>query len=121
MPRPAYPTIAWPTAGTKSAPWIATGNQVVGFFLPATIASTSIKFNAGTTLDISSSIIWYPVNDSSGAQISFTVNASTAGYYGFSADQIAKFSGLGLLQMVAGSSEAANQLIQLAILPRQAI
>lgn len=118
MARPAYPLVPWPNTGTKSAPINFDGNQLVGFFLPATIASTSIKFNVATTKNVTTSIAWVPVNDSGGSVISFTVNASTAGYYGFSQDQIAKFTGVELLQMVAGSSETANQNIQLAIIPR---
>jgi hypothetical protein len=121
MGRPAYSLVPWTTTGTKSAPVKLDGNQVVGFILPATIASTSIKFNAATTLNVASSVTWYPINDSSGAAVSFTVNAATAGYYGFSQDQIAKFTGAELLQMVAGSSETANQAIYLIIIPRPSI
>lgn len=122
MSRPTYPVIPWPTAGSTSSPITLDGNQVVGFFLPTTIASSTIKFNAANTKNISGGgIIWVPINDSSGAQISFTVNASTAGYYGFSQDQIAKFTGVEILQMVAGSSEAANQNIRLVIIPRPSI
>lgn len=117
--RPALPTIPWTTTGTKSGLFKLDGNQLVGFYLPATIASTSITFNTALTTSIGSgSIVWVPVADSSGATLSFTVTASTAKYYGFSQDQIAKFSGVELLQMVAGSSETANQIIKLAILPR---
>ena len=116
--RPAYSTIAWPATGTTSAPFKLNGNQLVGFFLPATIASTTISFKAAPTDNIASgSIPWYPINSSS-ALISFTVHASTADYYGFSADQMAQFEGVELIQMVAGSSETANQNIMLAILPR---
>lgn len=121
MARPSYSLVPWTTAGTKSAPIKLDGNQAVGFILPVTIASTSIKFNAATTLNVASSVTWYPVNDSTGAAVSFTVNASTAGYYGFSQDQIAKFTGAELLQMVSGSSEAANQVIYLVIIPRPSI
>lgn len=119
MARPSYSTIAWPTTGKTSSPFKMDGNQIVGFFLPATIASTAITFKAALTTNINSgSIVWYPVCDSSGSAISFTVNAATADYYGFSQDQIAKFSGIELIQMNAGSSETANQSIQLAIIPR---
>jgi len=122
MSRPAFPKVQWNNAGTTSGPIKMDGNQIVGFYLPSTIVSTSIKFNAATTVQIASgAIVWYPINDSSGAQISFTVNAGAAGYYGFSQDQIAKFTGAEILQMVAGSSEAANQNIMIAIIPRPSI
>lgn len=122
MSRPAYPTIPWTVTGTKSGPFALDGNQLIGFILPSTIASTSIKFNMATTKNISTGgIVWIPVDDSSGAQLSFTVNASTAAYYGFSQDQIAKFTGVELLQVVAGSSETANQNIQMVIIPRPSI
>lgn len=120
MGRPANATIAWPTTGTKSQAFKLDGNQLVGFYLPVTIASTSITFNAATTINVNgASVNWVPIADSSGTTISFTVTASTAKYYGFSQDQIAKFTGVELLQMVAGSSEVANQTIQLVIIPRR--
>lgn len=119
MAKPQYSVIPWTKTGTTSGPFSLDGNQLVGFILPATIASTAIKFNMATTKNISSGgIVWNPVDDSSGSQLSFTVNAATAAYYGFTQDQVAKFSGIELLQMVAGSSEQANQTIQMVIIPR---
>lgn len=120
MSRPAISLVPWPNAGKTSAPIKLDGNQVVGFILPATIASTAITFKIATTLNVASgSPVWIPVNDSSGSVISFTVNAATAGYYGFSQDQIAKFTGCEVLQMNAGTSESANQVIQIVIIPRR--
>jgi hypothetical protein len=122
MSRPAFPKIQWNNVGTVSGPFKLDGNQIVGFYLPNTTVSTSITFNAATTESIASGgIVWYPVKDSTGAAISFTVTASAYGYYGFSQDQIAKFTGVELLQMVAGSSEAANQNILVSIIPRPSI
>jgi hypothetical protein len=125
--RPAYPTIAWPTTGKNSAPFSLNGNMLVGFIVPATIASTAISFNTALTKDISSSMLsiaWVPVKDaaaSSATTLSFTIASSTAAYYGFSQDQIQKLSGTEVLQMVANSSETANQSIQLVLLPRPAM
>lgn len=117
--RPQYSKIKWTTTGTKSDLMKLDGNQLVGFLLPVTSVSTSFTFNmASTTAIASGSIAWIPVADSSGSVISFTTTTTTAKYYGFSQDQIAKFTGVEIVQMVGGSSEAANQNIQLVFLPR---
>jgi hypothetical protein len=123
--RPAYPTIAWPTTGKTSAPFSLNGNQLVGFIMPSTIASTAVTFNMALNKDISSSMLsitWVPVSDaavsSAATTLSFTIASSTARYYGFSQDQICKLSGTEIIQMAANSSETANQSIQLVLLPR---
>lgn len=119
--RPSLSLLPWPTTGKTSAPYALDGNQLVGFLMPATIASTAVTFNTSLTKNISSSSLsigWAPVADSSATTLSFTVTSSTLKYYGFSQDQIAKFSGVELLQMAANSSETANQSIYLALLPR---
>lgn len=118
MGRPAYPKISWNNTGKTSDPFKLDGNQIIGFFLPATIASTAITFKTTPSL-ATNPVVWYPVDDSGGSVISFTVNAATAAYYGFSADQQSKFLGVEVLQMNAGTSETAGQNIQLAIIPRQ--
>lgn len=116
--RPSYLLVPWPTTGTKSQVVKLDGNMLVGFVMPATIASTSLTFNMTSTLSVANQVTWYPVADSSATTISFTLTASTAKYYGFSQDQIAKFTGVEVFQMVAGSSEAANQAIYAILLPR---
>jgi len=119
MSTPAHQKVSWSNTGKKSDPIKLDGNQLVGFFLPSSIASTSISFNATPTLAVSSlTIPWSPVWTSSGV-FSITVSAAAANYYGFTQDQTALFSGVNLLQMVANSSETANQNIQLSIIPRR--
>ena len=123
MSKPSYHLVPWTVAGKTSGPMELNGNQIVGFILPSTIASTAITFNTSTSVGSYSGtgITWFPVCDSSGAAVSFTVNASTADYYGFSQDQIAKFTGVENIQMAAGSSEAANQKIYIVMIPRPSI
>lgn len=121
MSRPSYNLVQWTNTGTTSGPIKLAGNQIVGFILPATIASIAFTFNMTITTDVASSISWIPVCDSSGSAISFTTTAATAKYYGFSQDQIAKFTGIDLLQMVAGSSETQNQAIYAVLIPRPSI
>lgn len=119
MARPAFPKIAWSNNGKISDPFRLDGNQVIGFFLPSSIASTSISFKATPTMQISSlTVPWYPVWTSAGL-LSFTVSAAAANYYGFTQDQTSILTGVEFLQMVAASSEMANQDIRLAIIPRQ--
>ena len=71
MSKPSYPVIPWTLSGKVSGQFHLDGNQLVGFVLPATIASTAITFNMATSRD-ASPIVWVPVNDSSGSVISFT-------------------------------------------------
>lgn len=119
MSKPAHPLIGWNNAGTTSNLYKMDGNQLVGFILPANTASTSVTFTMASSLSTAANSIFIPVADSSGSAISFTVTASTAKYYGFSQDQIAKFTGIEIIKMVMGSSEAVGFAAQLIIIPRQ--
>ena len=119
MARPSYTLVPWTKTGTTSGIVNLTGNQLIGFVLPSTIASTAITFNMALAMDKVSTLA--PVADSTGNTISFTVTATTFKYYGFSQDQIAKFNGVEILQMVAGSSETLNQSIYLVTIPRPSI
>ena len=118
MSKPSYPLIGWNNTGTKSNIYKLTGLQVIGFITPATIVSTSITFNIVTS-ENNNPVVPILVADSTGSAVSFTTTASKAQYYGFSQDQIAKFTGIELIQMVSGSSEAANSAFQLVLVPRQ--
>lgn len=117
MGRPAYPQIGWTNAGTTSDLYKLDGNQLVGFITPSNIASSSITFTMVSSLSGTPTFI--PVADSAGSSISFTVTASTAKYYGFSQDQIAKFTGVEVFKVVGGSSEAQGLVLKLVIIPRQ--
>jgi hypothetical protein len=112
MARPQAPTIKWQVAGTTTPEYPINGNQVVGFITGGTLVSTAMTFSMSSTQGGT----YVPVKDSSGAAVSFTVAPS--GYYGFSADQIAKFDGIDFIKFVGGSSEAVGTTIQLVIVPR---
>ena len=118
MSKPVYPQIKWPQTGTTSGYFTTDGNQVVGFITPATIASTSITFNAAISTQIQP-ITWFPVENSASSSITFTTKAATAQYIAFNADQVNQFSGVEAVQMVASSSEVANSAFRLVLIPRQ--
>lgn len=113
MGRPAYPTVQWQAAGTTSSMVKCDGNQLIGFITGGTLVSTAITFSMAP----STTATFVPVKDSGGSAISFTV--TTSGYYGFSQDQIAKFTGVEIFKFVGGSSEAAGTTIQPVFIPRQ--
>jgi hypothetical protein len=118
MSKPNYPVVYWQNAGTTSNLIRLGGQQLIGFITPSTFSSTSVTFKMATDLN-ANPIVSVPVKDSSGSAISFTV--TTSSYYGFSADQIAKFQGIDNLQLVGGSSELQGTTVQLVLIPRQSI
>lgn len=118
MSKPLYPLIGWNNAGTNSNLYKTDGNQVIGFIVPATFVSTSVTFQMITSL-ASTTAVFVPVCDSSGSAISFTTTTATAKYYGFSQDQIAKFTGIEIIKMISGSSEISGVAVQLVVIPRQ--
>lgn len=117
MSKPAFPTVAWKATGTSSDIVRCDGNQLVGFVTGATLSSTAMTFSMATTLASAGNPTFVPVKDSGGSAISFTVAPS--GYYGFSQDQIAKFTGVEAFKFVGGSSEAIGTTIQAVLIPRQ--
>lgn len=112
MSSPNYPAATWNITGTTSAAVKFLGQQLVGFLTPATLSGTTITF----TMRDNENDAFIPVKDSSGSAVSFTVAVS--GYYGFTQDQVAKFSGIKEVQVVSGSSEAAGRIVELALIPR---
>lgn len=114
MSKPAYPVVQWQIAGTSSSFVKCDGMQLVGFVTGGTLVSTTMTFSMEPAI---TSAAFIPVKDSTGAAISFTV--TTSGYYGFSQDQIAKFTGVEIFKFVGGSSEAAGTTIQPVLIPRQ--
>lgn len=115
MTSPAYPVVYWLNAGTTSNVADLGHSQIVGFVTPATLSSSTLTFNAATTINGTLKA----VKDSSGSAISFTVAAN--GYYGFTEDQKMKFEGIRYLQLVGGSSEAQGRNVELALIPRPSI
>lgn len=119
MSKPAFPVVQWQVAGTSSSMVKCDGNQLIGFVTGGTLVSTTMTFSMvpSTAAGGSTGPTYIPVKDSSGLAISFTV--TTNSYYGFSQDQIAKFTGVEVFKFVGGSSEAAGTTIQPIIVPRQ--
>lgn len=117
MSLPNYPKFYWQNAGTASNTLKITGQQLIGFIIPAIFASTTISFKMSVS---NNTPLWVPVKNSSGL-ISFTVSANTADYYGFTQDQKAAFEGCDLLQILSGSSEVVNTAVQAVTIPRVSI
>ena len=118
MSKPNYPKAYWQVSGTTSNFVHTAGQQVIGFITPSTFASTAVTFTMSASLN-DNPPVFVPVKDSTGSAISFTV--TTSSYYGFSADQIAKFQGVEVFKVVGGSSEAQGTTVQLVLIPRQSI
>lgn len=119
MSRPNYVAAVIPAGGTKPVTFTKlVGQQIIGIITPASTVSTAITFNMCPDLD-ATTVLSLPVKDSSGSAISFTVASS--GYYGFSQDQIAKFSGIENVQPVCGSTETNGLTLKLVLIPRPSI
>lgn len=117
MGRPAYPVASWKAAGTTSDILKCDGNQLAGFITLGTLVSTTMTFQMAPVLAIATNPVFYPVNNSGGTPISFTVAPN--GYYGFTADQQSQFLGVEVFKFVGGSSEAVGTTIRPVFIPRQ--
>lgn len=120
MSRPSYLLVPWTISGKNSNPISLDGNLFVGFVVPSTIASSAMTFSMATTKNITNSIVWNPVNNSSGA-LSIAISASTSGYYGLTNDQQRTFDGVEIFRMQGSSNEVINQTIYAVLLPRPSI
>lgn len=118
MSRPNYVPVTIPAGGTKQLAFTKlVGQQVIGLLTSTPLVSTAITFNMEISTDTP---VVLPVKDATtGSAISITV--ATSGYYGFSQDQIAKFSGVENIQPVCGSTETTGTTLQLVVIPRPSI
>ncbi len=111
-PVTAYPTATIASGAASTGEIDHHGGVPYGFFLPAEFDGTALTF---TTAPASGGT-FVAVKDSSGSAISFTVAAS--GYYGLSADQVAKLKGCRFLKLVSGTNQSTTDtIVTLAVRP----
>jgi hypothetical protein len=70
-------TVTWTSSATSAALDIITVSPPMALVIPASFGASTITFEAAPTTDGT----YAPVYDETGAAISITVNASTAGWY----------------------------------------
>lgn len=115
--RPSYLPVIIPASGTTPVNWASlSGQQLVGFIIPASMTSTAITFNMSPDLN-AATISSVPVAASSGSTISFTISTSAI-YVGFTNDQFKQFEGVENVKIVCGSTESSARTIYLVTLPR---
>jgi hypothetical protein len=111
-PVTAFPTATIVSGQAASAEIDLHGGVLYGIYLPAEFDGTALTFTTAPAAGGGH----VAVKDSSGSAISFTVAAS--GFYGLSADQVAKLKGCRFLKLVSGTNQSATDtVITLAIRP----
>lgn len=111
-PVTAFPTVTIPSGAASSNAIDLHGGVLYGFYLPAEFDGTALTFTTAPTADGT----FVAVKDSAGSAISFTVAAS--GFYGLSADQVAKLKGCRFLKLVSGTNQSTTDtIVTLAVRP----
>ena len=111
-PVTAFPTATIASGAASTGVIDLHGGVLYGFFLPAEFDGTALTFTAAPAADGT----FVPVKDSGGSAISFTGAAS--GYYGLSADHVAKLKGCRFLKLVSGTNQSTTDtIVTLAVRP----
>jgi len=101
------PRVDWKAAGTDSDLCQLQGHTICGFYIPAGFLGTTLSIKTTYNPNAPGG---FPVIDSTGATLTYTVSASK-----YLKVDPADFAGISAFQLVSGASEVAGTSIRVAL------